>query len=505
MLPAPRVRVPRRVRSPAQGAAFARRPRRHRRYRVGSKLVFTQLTGFDEVSAGFAFTVALTSTDLEVDADDVLGQPMAIEAESGDPKRWFHGIVSAFRLVKVEERLAHYEAELRPWLWRLGLTHDCRVFQNLSVVEIIEEIFGKYPDAKFEKRLQETYEPREYCVQFDETDLAFVQRLMEHEGIFYFFEYAEDGHTLVLTDAMAKLKPAEGYDDGALPLRGRRRAARPRLPVGLGGDQQLPAERPTPTPTTTSRSRACRCSPSPRPSRSPACSRASATASPGAHLDARPRRRAGRDPARGAAGAARAHPRRRHGPRPRRRAASSSSPAFRATTRTPQHLVLRADYRVVDPEFRAGIGADGETYRADFVVAPTALPYRPPRLTPHPVMRGPQTATVVGPAGEEIFTDKYARVKVQFHWDRLGKRDENSSCFVRVSLGLGRRGLGLHPDPAHRPGGDRRLPRGRPRPADHHRPGLQRRRDAALRPAGQRDPVGLEVELLARAAAATTS
>ena len=82
---------------------------------------------------------------------------------------------------------------------------------------------------------------------------------------------------------------------------------------------------------------------------------------------------------------------------------------------------------------RRATDADGETYRADFVVAPTAIPYRPPRITPRPVMRGPQTATVVGPAGEEIFTDKHARVKVQFHWDRLGKRDENSSCFVRVS------------------------------------------------------------------------
>ena len=163
-----------------------------------------------------------------------------------------------------------------------------------------------------------------------------------------------------------------------------------------------------------------------------------------------------------------------------------------------EHVVLRADYRLVDPEHMTAAAADAETYRVALVVAPAALPYRPPRLTPRPVMRGPQTATVVGPTGEEIYTDKYGRVKVQFHWDRLGKRDENSSCCIRVSATWAGAQLGLHPDPAHRPGGDRRLPRGRPRPADHHRPGLQRRADAALRAAGQRDAVGLEVELLAR-------
>ena len=149
-----------------------------------------------------------------------------------------------------------------------------------------------------------------------------------------------------------------------------------------------------------------------------------------------------------------------------------------------EHLVLRADYRVVDPEYRPAIAGAGESYRVELLVAPTALPYRPPRTTPRPVMRGPQTATVVGPGGEEIFTDKYSRVKVQFHWDRLGKKDENSSLLRAGVGGLGGRRLGLHPDPAHRPGGDRRLHRGRPGPADHHRPGLQRRR--RCRPTGCR-------------------
>ena len=95
--------------------------------------------------------------------------------------------------------------------------------------------------------------------------------------------------------------------------------------------------------------------------------------------------------------------------------------------------MLSAEYRLFDPGYRSGIDTEGETFRVVLGVAPTKLPYRPPRITPRPIMRGPQTATVVGPPGEEIFTDEYARVKVQFHWDRLGKKDQNSSCFVRVS------------------------------------------------------------------------
>ncbi|TJW32080.1 MAG: type VI secretion system tip protein VgrG, partial [Mesorhizobium sp.] len=98
------------------------------------------------------------------------------------------------------------------WLWFLGNTTDCRIFQNMSVIEIVEEVFSKYSTAKFEKRLQGSYPPREYCVQYDETDLDFVQRLLEHEGILYFFEHDEGKHTLVLADAMNKLKPAPGYE-----------------------------------------------------------------------------------------------------------------------------------------------------------------------------------------------------------------------------------------------------------------------------------------------------
>ena len=408
---------------------------------AGSKLVFSQVVGHDEINAGFAFTVSLTSVDLEIAADAILDRPMAIEAESGNPKRWFHGLVTAFRLVKLEERLAHYEAELRPWLWRLGLTSDCRIFQNLTVVEILEEIFTKYPDAKFEKRLRETYPSREYCVQFDESDLDFVRRLMEHEGIYYFFEYAEDGHTLVLTDSMDKLKPAEGYE--TVPFHFEDGAAR-RDRDYLSGWEVTSRFLPKSYTHTDYNFEKPSLSLMAQSEAEPVADmfRGEIYRQPGAHL-ALDR------------GETLAAIRREELQAPHVRISASGNirglasghrftlSGFPRDDQNDEYLVLRADYRVVDPEVRSGIAFDGETYRVELVVAPTALPYRPPRTVAHPVMRGPQTATVVGPSGEEIFTDKYSRVKVQFHWDRLGKRDENSSCFVRVSSSWAGAGWGF--------------------------------------------------------------
>ena len=328
---------------------------------------------------------------------------------------------------------------------------------------------------------------------------------MEHEGIFYFFEYAEDGHTLVLTDALAKLKPAEGYE--TVPFHFEDGAAR-RDRDFLSGWEVTSSLRPKAYTHTDYNFE--------KPSLSLlAQSEAEPVAGlfkgehyrqPGAHLELDRGRRGRGDPPRGAAGAARADPR-----RPARCAGwrpgcmLQARRAFRATTRTPSTWCCAPTTAWSIPEFRAGIGggrrdlpgrADGGADRAALPAAAADAAAGDARAADRDggraVRRGDlhrrvcpgEGAVPLGPAGQ------------------AGREQ----LLLRAGLaGLGGRGLGLHPDPAHRPGGDRRLHRGRPGPADHHRPGLQRRRDAALRAAGQRHAVGLEVELLARAAAATTS
>ncbi|MGX8009536.1 type VI secretion system tip protein TssI/VgrG [Mesorhizobium sp. ORM8.1] len=393
-------------------------------------LTFTHLVGRDEISRCFAYTVGFVSKSRDVDPLKMLGGVVSVEGES-DPKRWFSGLVSDFKLTRIEDRLAFYEATVRPWLWFLGNTTDCRIFQNMTAVEIVEKIFTKYGIAKCEKRLQGSYPQREYCVQYDESDLDFVQRLLEHEGIFYFFEHDEGKHTLVLCDAMSKLKPAPGYEKVLYNFEGHgsRRdveyitewipgsAVRPGAYAHTDYDFEKPG--------------ADLMAKSAQPFGHKEASGENYR-QPGAHLDV------GRGDT--IAGIRREELQAVH---QRNTAVGTvrglfsgckfTLESFPSDDQNQEYLVVSAEYRLFDPGYRTQNEAHSENFKIVLGAAPTKLPYRPSRITPRPIMRGPQTATVVGPSGEEIFTDKYARVKVQFHWDRLGKKDQNSSCFVRVS------------------------------------------------------------------------
>lgn len=392
---------------------------------------FVHFAGRDEINRCFDFTVRLVSTNLEVDPLEMLGKPLSIQAEAGDPPRWFSGLVAGFGLRKIEDRMAHYEANVRPWLWFLHYTTDCRIYQTMSVVEIIEDVFSRHEGATFEKRLQGSYPTREYCVQYDETDLDFVQRLLEHEGISYFFEYADGVHTLVLADAMNKLGPAPGYEtveyhfeDRAM-RRDREYMNRwlPTSSVRPGAFAHTDYDFTKPGADLMAQS---------QEAFAHALAEGEHYRHPGAHLDV------GR-------GDGLAAIRREELQAAHRKVSAGGTvrglfsgctfklEGFPREDQNDEYLVLRAEYRFGDPGFVSGAAEEGGEFHVALEVAPTSVPFRPARTTRRPVMRGPQTATVVGPSGEEIFTDQYARVKVQFHWDRLGKRDQNSSCFLRVS------------------------------------------------------------------------
>ncbi|RWB10032.1 MAG: type VI secretion system tip protein VgrG [Mesorhizobium sp.] len=398
---------------------------------VGAELLtFTHLVGRDEISRCLAYTVGFVSPSPDIDPLKMLGGVVSVEGES-DPKRWFSGLVSEFRLTRIEDRLAYYEAVVRPWLWFLGNTTDCRIFQNKSVVDIVKDVFKKYSTAEFDLRLQGSYPPREYCVQYDETDLDFVQRLLEHEGILYFFEHDEGKHTLVLTDAMSKLKPAPGYEKVPYHFEGQgSRRDVEYITEWIPGSSVRPGAYAH-TDYDFKKPGADLMAKSAQPF-SHKLAVGENYRQPGAHLEV------GR-------GDNLAAIRREEIQAVHQRIAAVGTvrglfsgctfklDGFPREDQNQEYLVVSAEYRLFDPGYRSHADVDSENFKVILGVAPTALPYRPPRITPRPIMRGPQTATVVGPSGQEIFTDKYARVKVQFHWDRLGKKDENSSCFVRVS------------------------------------------------------------------------
>jgi len=393
-------------------------------------LRFARMEGFDAVSQCFRYEVELVSLKHELAADDHLGQSLSIRLTLDDDKRFFHGFVAEFGLKGFSEDMAVYRLVLRPWLWFASLRHDNRIFQQKSVVEIVEAVLGFHKHCKIEKRLQKTYKPRDYCVQYGESDLEFAQRLLEHEGIFYHFDHEEGSHKLVLTDAMAKLKPSAmtpqilydptlmlGHDNRDFisewaAVAGVRQGKyvhtdynfeKPAFDLMAKSDQPL----------------------------SHLLAEGDTYYYPGTYMESSP-------------GEALALIRREEEQAPHRRAMAKGPlrglwsgvtfkfDDFPRAAENAEYLVLRSDYVLWDGQYRAGDGAS-RGIEAVVQLAPTALPYRPERLTRKPVMKGPQTAVVVGPAGEEIYTDKYSRVKVQFHWDRLGKKDQDTSCFVRVS------------------------------------------------------------------------
>lgn len=395
-------------------------------------LLFSQMQGTNPVSDCYEFTVEMLSEDPALVTDDLLGQPMNVEIGfEDDEKLYLGGYVDALSLTKLEGLDAYYSATLRPWLWFLSKSTDNRIFQNLSVVEILEEVFGAYAIAKFENRLEGTYDPIPYCVQFGESDLDFVMRWMEHEGIFFFFEFSDADQTMILVDTLSTLEPAAGHD------------SIPYLPdlspaiADTGGVTQM---------SWIARVTTGEFAQTDYDFTKPAADLMAKSTNPGGHeLGDLERYHYPGKYTEMARGEALSLLRMQEVKSPVARAtATATVPGVNAgmifeLTDFPreddaeEYAVLSASYNLWDAQYGAGDRGIDEGFVVSFLLTPTVEEYRPDRRTPKPVMRGPQTAVVVGPSGEEIFTDEYARVKVQFHWDRLGGSDENSSCFVRVS------------------------------------------------------------------------
>ncbi|MBL9051850.1 MAG: type VI secretion system tip protein VgrG [Tabrizicola sp.] len=398
---------------------------------LGDKLLFAQMEGFDEISQCFRYEIGMVSKDINLKAEDILGTAMTITVRTETAKRHFHGYVTEFAFHEYREDYAHYRAVLRPWLWFLTNRSDNRIFQKKSVVEIIEEVFKPYAHVKVEKRLKASYPPREYCVQYRESDLDFVQRLMEHEGIFYHFDHADGEHTLVLSDANASVKDAE--DHATIKFRGEAgnvigqedviTSFLPRASVRSGAYVHTDYDFKKPATDLMTKSDA------PKPHEA---AKGELYHYPGDYLEV-------------GAGEPLAAIRLEETQAPHVRVDATGNvrglwsgvsftlEEFEREADNQKYLVLRSDYEMWDDQYRAGTQRQGEGFGVRLRLQPLSLTFRPERRTPKPLMTGPQTAVVVGPSGEEIFTDEYARVKVQFHWDRLGGKDENSSCFVRVS------------------------------------------------------------------------
>src|SRR5690348_3696458 len=152
----------------------------------------------------------MLSEDSSIVDQKMLRSPASITLQFAGGERVVHGLISRFVQLGRSDELTAYRAELVPWLWFLALSSDCKIFQNLSVLEIVEKVFKAQGYSDFQIKCTKSYPKREFCVQHRETHLNFVSRLMEEEGIFYFFEHSKDKHLLTLADSNSAVGPCPG-------------------------------------------------------------------------------------------------------------------------------------------------------------------------------------------------------------------------------------------------------------------------------------------------------
>lgn len=403
-----------------------------------ANFLFRSMVADEELSRLFRYDIEVLSENHAIEFDKILGHDMTVRVETtGKDDRYFHGFVSDIAYAGDVGKYACYRATLRPWLWFLTRTSDCRIFYkeeaSKTVPEIVMEVFeGHGFDSYVKNALNQTdYKKWEYCVQYRETDFNFVCRLLEQEGIYFYFAHEDGKHTMVLTDGYNGHDVVSGYEEipYMLPTSSTdfhhdcisgwqvRQSVQP----GIYAINDFDFEKPK-TGLEAKH----------------VIERAHGHADyemydyPGEYIspsdgDAYVRARleesqcefervVGQGNSRGI----------------------TVGSLFNLTDcarddQNREYLVVKSVCEMNDTAYESGAAAEGTGFAVRFEAIDASHQYRPKRTTPKPIVQGPQTAIVVGKGGEEVWTDKYGRVKVQFHWDREGGADENSSCWIRVA------------------------------------------------------------------------
>ncbi len=422
---------------------------------------FFLLVGFsgqEGISQLFRFHLDLIAhNDKKVAFDQVLGQPVTIGLVLSNGKtRPFNGVCCRLSQGARDKDFTAYGMEVVPLLWLLTRKAQSRIFQQKTVPQILEEVLKGVP---LDNQISGTFHPRDYCVQYRETDFNFVSRLMEEEGIYYFFKHAEGKHTLVLANTTASHPDTpeqskavfQAIEGGVIEDRVRSWNKVQDLLTGkftlwdhafqkpqahLEADKPLPESAKAGTVTHKlhvgpSDSLEVYDFPGEYAQRfddvTPGGGDRSADIQ---KLFEDNKRTVALRAEEAGAGALVVH-----GTGNCR--ALVSGHKFKLE----RHYDGDGEYVVVGVQHSGRLPGGGEgdasgglaAYYNSFTCVPAGVSYRPPRATPKPFVQGTQTAVIVGPKGEEIFTDKYGRVKVQFFWDRQGKHDADSSCWVRVA------------------------------------------------------------------------
>ncbi|HEY4219386.1 MAG TPA: type VI secretion system tip protein TssI/VgrG [Gemmatimonadaceae bacterium] len=381
-------------------------------------LLLRAFRGEESLSTPFHFSLDMHSEASDIDFSQLVGKSVTITVTASGGTRYVNGLMTRFVQAGTSGRFTAYFGEVRPWFWMLNLASDQRIYQAQSALDIIKALFGELGYTDFRDATTGTYTARDYCVQYNETAFDFVSRLLEEEGIHYFFEHADGKHTMVLAD------DADAHTALAAPTAvkfaksGFDRSTDDRIVSCTYEQQVIPHTYALDDFEFTT------------PATDLAVSVDGSDTGTLKRYDY-PGGYATKD--RGEALA-----------------------KLRIESHEADEKVLRGDstVRTFLPGYtfaltdhpRTSVNATyllrtvahlatADEYSNRFEAIPSTVAFRPRCVTPKPRIHGSQTAVVVGKAGEEIWTDSYGRVKVQFPWDQKGKNDENSSCWIRVAQG----------------------------------------------------------------------
>ena len=396
-----------------------------------------RLTGYEALGTPFEYQAILVSASPKLDLAKFIGDTVTVELEmdAKDSWRYFNGYVTEAALIETFKRHARYRLTLRPFLWLLTARTNSRIFQKKSVPTIVKGLLTEHGFDSVQTPLEGSYPLLDYVVQYRESDFAFVSRLMEEAGIYYYFKHEQEKHVLVLADAeSAHGKPVGDTDTFLFRPQENGRPSWPkdhidtwemqqRFRSGAFASKDFNFEMPrvdllSRSKSTVTQKQAGTMELFEYPGRY-------LTAGDGSHI-VRTRIQEVQTEVETVAAAGDV------------RALGTGElftlDDFPIESQNKKYLVTTARFEAVNNPLESGQDASsGTTYRVHFDCLDSKTPFRPARRTPLPRIEGPQTAIVVGEGGAEIFTDKYGRVKVQFHWDREGQKNESSSCWVRVS------------------------------------------------------------------------
>lgn len=393
------------------------------------KLLLKSMSGREELGRLFDYNLVLIDPDKDADLDKLVGTNVSVRLQTEKAKtRHFNGYIASMSFLGYEDNAGIYHAQMVPWLWLLSRSSDCRAFQEKTVKQILEEVFKSFGFQDYQFKLTGSYKPRVFCVQYNETALNFVSRLMEHEGIYYWWKHENGKHTMVITDDMAQHQPHP--DRPTIEWRER---------TGILEDGYLYDFHVQKTVSTgTFATNDYNFKKPKQDLRSKLAKQKKHAAAKFEHFEFPGIYREGGDGSNLA--------------KIRLEEAQAGYESVEAMTtardmscgnkfkltrgeRSDQQrsYVITSTVLTISVDSYASGGGSGDKYECHFTAVPDDLVFRPARISPKPLIRGPQTALVVGPSGEEIYCDEHGRVKLHFYWDRYSEANEKSSKWVRVS------------------------------------------------------------------------